>query len=555
MPIVQGAPQATVTPLQVIRRVGIGEDPGTGRRIARELPILSWTDWDNVQQVKEAVRGLEQGRFAEASQVIDAMGRDDRIEGVLLTRTGALPSLPLSFKAYGDGRRKETVVNALEAVWDKMLPDSTLAELMHWGVMAGAALGQLLWTYLASEWRFTLKVWHPRFLWWRWDTRSLWVSTMDGPVEVKPGDGQWLLYTPQGLDRCWMRGKVRSLYVPWLIRQWGMRDWARNSETNGMGIRKAVIPSNTPKEEVDKFMQEVAALGSESVISTPYAGGGAEQQRFDVELLEAAAHHGEDFDRLINMANTSVSINLLGQNLTTEVKGGSYAATMGHLAIRGDVLQKDGETLAQCLREQALRLWAAVNFGDPEVAPLPAWETKPPDDKVQVGQGLKNVGEGITQLRSAGVQVDADKVTEALGIPTTGAAEVVEPQPVEEGPADEPRPDLQRPRIARQSTGGEELPDSAVEGQLYVDELSAEGTAAAQRVLRPDLEALLSIVERAKDADELRELLVKHYRGMRSKELAKLVKHTLLLAEMAGRWAVTEEATEDDDDAGDDDSP
>lgn len=526
------------------------------RKVARDQPVLSFSDWDNVTMVKAAIRGIEQGRFDSASMVIDAMGRDDRIEGVLLTRAGALPSLPLSLEPKGDARRSAYVLKELEKDFPSLFPDAALTELMHWGIMAGLGLGQLLWTFTDSRWMFRLKVWHPRFVFWRWDTRSLWVSTMDGPVEVTPGDGQWILYTPQGIERCWMKGKVRSLYVSWLIRQWGLRDWARHSEVHGTPIKKAVTPAGAPSEDRDRFVRDVAALGQESVIATQrVAGDNAEAARYDVELLESVASHGEDFDRLISKADANIAINLLGQNLSTEVKGGSYAATMGHLQIRGDVLQADADTLGECLREQAARHWAAVNFADAELAPLIGWKTKPPDDRVQTGQAFKNIGEGLTALRSAGVQVDVDKVTSESGIPTSGPAqEPPEPQvePGEEGEeagrsgaGGQPRPALRRPKFIAKASQDEEVPDAAVEGQLYADELSSVATDAAARILKPDLAALLSLVEKAKDPDELREALVKRYRKMKSRDLARLLKHTLLLGELAGRWAVTEEAVEE----------
>src|SRR4051812_32113806 len=95
---------------------------------ARELPVHSWSEWQSVSQVKGAIRSLELGIFDAGSQVIDAMGRDDRISGCMSTRAGALPSLPLSFEPRGDGRQKKAVAKDVEENFDRMFPDHALTE-------------------------------------------------------------------------------------------------------------------------------------------------------------------------------------------------------------------------------------------------------------------------------------------------------------------------------------------------------------------------------------------------------------------------------------------
>src|SRR4051812_12359230 len=108
---------------------------------ARQLPIVSFSDWDNVNSVKAAIRQLEMGYFDAAAQVVDAMGRDDRISGVTLTRSGALPSLPLTMEPCGDGRQKHVVAREAKEKFSKMFPDHALSELLHWGIFLGVGLG------------------------------------------------------------------------------------------------------------------------------------------------------------------------------------------------------------------------------------------------------------------------------------------------------------------------------------------------------------------------------------------------------------------------------
>jgi phage gp29-like protein len=358
-------------------------------RPAEELPVYSWSEWDSVQLVKAALRDLELGLFDQSSQVVDAMGRDDRISGCLLTRVEALPALPFCMQpAPGQPEAKaKKVAEAAQELFETMCPNAELLKLQHWGVMQGIGLAQNLWerapgNVTGKQWIPRLKVWHPRMLYYRLDAEELIVHTRDGDRVVESGDGEWVVYAPYGLHRGWMYGKIRSLYVPWLVRQWGWRDWARHSEVHGMPIRKAITPTSADEKDKQRFLKEVARLGSENVIRLPKALDGTQ---FDLELLEAAADGHLVFKELLAQADSSVAIALLGQNLTTEVKAGSFAAAQVHQNIRSDILRGDAQNLGLMLREQVLKPWARFNFGDAELAPTPTWSTDPPRTRARWG--------------------------------------------------------------------------------------------------------------------------------------------------------------------------
>lgn len=526
---------------------------------AQMLPVVSYSDWDNVNVVKNAIRQLENGIFDAAAQVVDSMGRDDRITGVMSTRAGALPSLPFQMDPRGDGRQKTPVSKEASEGFEQWYPDYALSELMHWGIMLGVGIGQLKWTLGERRWTHQLHVWHPKFIRWRWDTNSFWVSTMNGETEVTPGDGQWVLFTPYGAMRGWMQGRVRSLYVPWLVRQWALRDWARYSEVHGMPIRKAVTPTGAQGDDKARFLQEVANIGTESIIRTPRVPGEGDDNRYDIELVEALGRSTETFEKLIDKADTCVAIALLGQNLTTEVKGGSYAATMGHLQIRNDILQADAQRLAQCLRSQALSHWAKYNHGDEELAPTPNWKTQPPEDKVQKGAALKNLGEGIVAIQATGAKPDVDALLEEHEVPTTGPAQdppAPTPSPAAGSPAASGKPPpagrktLPRPNVpaAKASIAAladdAKVPMAAIEGQAYVDDVISEGIKAASAELSGDLSKLLAVVEAAEDFEGLRKELLRVYGAMSSKAMGKLLQDALVLSELAGRFAVSRELGE-----------
>lgn len=499
--------------------------------VYRELPSFSWNDWDRVGAVKQAIRELEMGQLNTAAQVVDAMGRDDRLRGALLQRTEALPSLPFNMKEAEDGGAKgKKAAELAQKRFETMCSDEALTELGKWGVMLGIGIGQLIWTLGVDGMVWpSLKVWHPRHMHWRWDTRAWHVATEGGVVQVTPGDGQWVLFAPYGIERAWMAGAVRALYTPWLLRQWGMRDWARYSEVYGGPIRVLRTPAAGDEDDHQRYVKEVAEIGNEAVIRLPTSPDPT--QGYGLELVEAKSTGWESFDRLIKQAESSMVICLLGQNLSTEVKGASLAASKVHDGIRHDVLDGDAQRLGKTLHEQVMKPWAAFNFGSAELAPMPNWVTDPPEQKTEEGAALKSLGDGLSALQKTGAKPDTDAILEKHGVPVTGPSEEPQPEP-------EPSP----------KPGGEKLSldlngkaSGALKGQLYVDRLAESAQQAGSRVLRPDVQRVLMAVANSNSYDELKGRLMEAFGVMDPDAFADVMARAMTLAEVSGRWSVMED--------------
>lgn len=399
-----------------------------------DLPVYTWTEWDSVQRVKAALTELEMGHFLSAAQLVDAMGRDDRITGVLSTRTKGLVGLPIDIENSDTPAAK-----ALKLQRPQMLPTAQVRRLLRSGIMLGIGVGQNVWARTETAWTPRLKWWHPQFVQWRWDTRSYWIQTMEGQLELHAGDGDWVLYTPYGEQLGWLDGLVRALAIPWLIRQWARRDWARYSEVHGLPIRKGKVPSRADEQDKERFILELSELGSESVIRLPQ--GTEDGQSFDVEMLEASSQSWEGFQALMSKTDTDIAVATLGQNLTTEAgtftKGALATATI-HNKIRQDVLEDDATTLADCLHEQTVRPWSLYNFGDVDAAPRATFHTDPPEDLGAKATAFQTVANALTAFKGVRAPVDVGQVLVDFGIP------VVEGQPMPDLTEEpEPQPQLQ----------------------------------------------------------------------------------------------------------------
>lgn len=462
--------------------------------------------------VRGALQLLQHGNFTQAGYLLDAVLGDDRVQAAIGTRVNGVLSLPLLFDPAEDERRHQEAAQALAAVWWEIAPETALDQLLTYGRLLGAALAELVWATEDGAALPRLRVWHPSLL--RFDPRSReWrVRQEPGELTITPGDGKWFLFAPYGERRPSTKALLRGLAIPWLAKQYAIGDWQRYSEMHGGPIRAGVTPAGAKEGDRTTFLNDLDRLASDTAIVLP--------EGFDLKMIEASGKSFEAFEHLIEWCDKAMTVAILGQNLTTQVEGGSLAAAQVHDNVRLDLVRSDTESLATGLREQVVSWWAEFNLGDRALAPWPRWQADPPDDLAQQAETYLKLSQALGNF--AGVGVEVGPILEKYGLEASIT------------------PALSQIRLASR-----DRPSAArgfVRGQLYTDALDDSARLVGAEALRPDLRALLDIIESAADYEELRRRIIDAYGAMAPEALADLLEKALILADLAGRAAVLEDA-------------
>jgi SPP1 gp7 family putative phage head morphogenesis protein len=401
--------------------------------------------------LKTAFLNAEAGNVRLASELCDNMLADDRINTVYDTRIGGLLGLELQFEASSSGRRRNMAVRALEADedWWAMFPESELWPLLVWGRHFGISFGQLHPTDHEGRTVPRLEFWHPRNTRFDWNTRQ-WLALTEpgtGPREVPitPGDGQWIAYSPYGAYRPWASGLWRGLARWWLLKSFAQDDAGRRSEKSGTTIVEDSLEGNDPVEarQLRKdIASDMAAAARDAVVVLPSG--------FKASLLESKDSIQANQGTIIDMANSAIAIAVLGQNLTTEVAGGSYAAATVHSKVQIQRIRSDGETASTTLHNQALEWWAEYNFGSTKLAPWPIWRTDPPTDQVSRATVLSTLATALNGLKAVGFTISKEDIETDFDVelvdlpPEEMVTEPLEPPDPNDPEAGEP-PDPENP--------------------------------------------------------------------------------------------------------------
>ena len=378
------------------------------RAIIREIPLVTIQHQWQIEQIRNALRTHNEGIFDYSAQLTDSMLGDPRIQATLGSRVSGLFGHEVKFKPAEDAngnvsRAAQECHDAWVEHWPQFATTAALITIHVYSIFMGYSPGQLLWDTAGPIWKPYLRPWHPRYVYYHWYLLKYMALSQDGEIPIVAGDGKWINHCPYGEYRGWIRGAVRGCSEPWYFRHCAIRDQARFSEVHGMPIRKAIVPASSDEVQRDRFAQQLQNPGREMTLMVP-RGQPNDGQLWDLELVEAKDTAFEVFTSLRDHCDMDIVLTLLFQNLTTEVKGGSFAATTAHMDIRTSGVQSDNEAWKLTLYEQVARPFAYLNFGDADLAPTTDWDVQPIADYDIMANLLSKFGTSVEVLRRGGIQ-------------------------------------------------------------------------------------------------------------------------------------------------------
>lgn len=545
------------------------DDDEPDLRELREIPYQGFNEFDRKQDIRAVLYQLAMGQFYLAGQLGEAMLRDAKIYSALQTRVNGLLGLDLGIKPSMAGAKAKRIAALLNdddmrpGLWRHIAPAAELSELLRWGLLLGVGIGEWSWEDMEVEgagelWVPRLKIWHPSALYWQWDMQHrdsgyFRITTANGTMAITPGDGRWVLYTPFGFRRCWLRGLMRPLGDPYLDRRWAVRDFNRFNEVHGLPTRVIYVPADAPVPDRNRVRRQVQNLGSEGVLDLPVAGEG--KASWDYKLVEAQAREWEGFKARIDGSNVEVEEVVLGQTQGTQTKSGIVAAKEAASEVRADYRRMDATTIPDCLHEQGLTLFTLYNWGDKKLAPRIEYDLEPDADEAKGAEVLNALATAIQTLATAAQTIQQlgevpppiQAILEAHGLPSFDVPEKRTPEalpPATAGDALEHAQEtlstdhLHVNLVAHRAAV--KLSKAAVRrSRTYGDRLADASRDAAVDVLAPDLRRVMAIIRTSKDAADLKARLLVAFEGMSPAAMAKLVERSTILASLEGTHEIT----------------
>jgi phage gp29-like protein len=164
-------------------------------------------------------------------------------------------------------------------------------------------------------------------------------------------------------DNPYGRAVLSACYWPVTFRRNGMKFWTIFVEKYGMPFLHAKAEAGAKEERITEIADMLENMVQDAIAVTP--------EEFEVELLETSKGKGGEqsaHKTYIDTMNVEIAMAILGTNLTTEVSGGSFAATKSHMEVRDDIVEGDAKIIEGAFSE-LIRITHNLNIGSSRPAP------------------------------------------------------------------------------------------------------------------------------------------------------------------------------------------
>lgn len=312
----------------------------------------------------------------------DAIDRDAHLRGVNGKRVQSLTGRPVIVRPPDGYENDHEAIQAAQLTRRIILSESRhfrsrIAHLMT-GASYGYSVGKIRWSKNSDSMCIPHieEVALNRFAYTR---EGLQIGFYDGPYRsswkvcpLADYPDQFVVHMPLGgrSDYPWRRGPIRSCIIPSFCKRNGLKFLLTLAERFGMPMPYARVGAgiDDDDESEDNTVRTVrAALASLSRHWSMVVGRDVE-----IDTIPGSGETtGEAHKVIIDWAETTQSIAMLGQNLTTKVEGGSFAAAEAHRYVAGDIHLADSVELGETVTDQICE--PIIRYNMPG-APVPVFE-------------------------------------------------------------------------------------------------------------------------------------------------------------------------------------
>lgn len=381
-------------------------------------PIPCWSPLS----VRQAIDRHDNGNFNSSGRLVDAMMRDARVMACVNTLTFGILGLPFEWKWQVDdadggvvdtkeGQQYQPTEEDLKYLavtkkwWAKFMESSAPSLIMKNIINMGFCIMSRNWEssyldgYDKKIWIPNTHIFHPSNVWYNTGNFRFYVASYgEGTLCVDEEDERFQLVKHVDGERPWMQGAVRSVGFAWMDKWMSLADWRAYLGIHGNPIRMLTTNkeySTPPEFDIEQFIMNLA-------VANQYGQPIQLPEGHTLDLLQANSANVGVFKDKLDDANKEIAIAYLGQNLTTDVSGGSYAAASVHSRVLQDYIEAYATTINRAVRK-IIKDFYFFNFPDNVRVPVPYFDPQLPVDQ-EVEQ--KAIGESIKSLESLSKTID-----------------------------------------------------------------------------------------------------------------------------------------------------
>lgn len=481
--------------------------PSNGLTPRRLAAIFREADEGNVYRQMELFEEMEE--------------KDTHLFSQLQTRKLAVTSMDWEVQPFSaDSKDKEIsdfVKEQLKGL--NNLPDIFLDILDAIG--KGISVSEIQWDISREGYNIISGIeWvHPKKLVWDAFTDEIKICTRDYPSGIELPQYKFIVHKYKAKSGHPARaGILRVCAWMYLFKNYDLKDWVSFCEVFGMPLRLGKYEPSASEDDKAALAQAIIDLGTDAAGIVPTTTS--------IEFIESQKlTSAEIYENLARYTDEQTSKAILGQTLSSDSGGGSYAQGKVHNEVRHDLTEADAASLAAAVRRDIITPLVLFNFGPETNIPFFSFNSDEAEDQKELADIYR------TLICDIGLEVPKNHLYSKFNIPAPedGEAVVSPVKQIQQIPQMKPPSQVNLKETL--VTPEQEQLDGIVE--------IAEKKAAVS--YKKMLEPLLKIIDNydsledamaaLKDTKRLKTL----YKEMQDTELQDLVQQAIYISQLIGR--------------------
>ncbi len=316
-------------------------------------------------------------------------------------------------------------------------------------------------------------------------------------------------------------------FWPLTFKKGGYKFWVKFAEKYGMPWPVGKLPRGLDPTEYDALADILEQMVQDGLAVIP------DDSSVEILVAEGKGASGNIYGDMIESCKTEISIAILGQNLTTEVKGGSLAATQGHMQVRDDIRAGD-QKIPEWAFNELIKWIYEWNYSE-RVSEHPKFYFYEEED---VDTALAERDDKLTvSMEKSGYKLTKKYYMKGYGLEEEDIEETTPPSP----PAPLPRGEGgQRPGEGALSEFAESRVPSP-QSRLFPDQTALDDAidridpAVMQAQMKGVLKPVLYLLDSGKSYEDIMSKLVDQYPDMNTSVIEEMLARAIFVSEMWGR--------------------
>ena len=495
----------------------------------REIAVAQVTD----KYSEYPSNGLTPVRLAEIFQEADAGDvlrqmelfeemeeKDPHLFSQLQTLKNAVTGLDFEIIPFGDEPRDKEIADFIEEQLGGIEGFEDVETDLLDAIGKGFAVGEIMWGYDEGHVVVqSIKTRHQKRFFWDSLDDSFKVRTKEAPEGTLLPGNKFIVHKYKARSGHTSRaGILRVVAWMYLFKNYDLKDWVSFAEVYGLPLRLGKYQPGASEADKVALMQALIQIGADAAGIIP--------DGTTIDFINTEKTSSSDlYERLARYCDEQISKAILGQTLTSDSGGGSYAQSKTHNDVRHDLTIADCKALASTLRRDLIRPLCIFNFGEDKRIPHIRFDCEESEDLTQTAEIIG------TLIEKTGLRVPTSYLYKKFSIP--------EPEADEE---------IATPRFA----GGAGIlpfkqlslkagPDGGHGTQQRIDQIADAALAASKGNFSRIFGPVRGLVDHAGSLEELKrqledDALVEKLLGeMDAGKLEELLQRAMFLADLEGR--------------------